>query len=169
MTDLVLRPRSATELVDAAFQVFRRAIRCRSSSRRRLVYVPWLVIRLIFQLNVPETPDQITANLMPCALRDRRRSIVIYGLAGGVAAVLTRAVYLDEPIDVAAAFRKPFADRPAHRRPTRDVRPDRHRVVLVHRAGLYSVARFFAVRQAIVLEGAGASPHSGGRASCRKA
>ena len=47
MTDLVLRPRSATELIDAAFQVYRRAP-VPFMVAMALIYVPWLAIRLIF-------------------------------------------------------------------------------------------------------------------------
>src|SRR5262249_29892201 len=63
MSDLVLRPRSATELIDAAFQVYRRAP-VPFMVAMALIYVPWLALRLIFSLNVPETPDQITPGAM---------------------------------------------------------------------------------------------------------
>jgi len=156
MSDLVLRPRSATELIDAAFQVYRRAP-VPFMVAMALIYVPWLAIRLIFQLNVPETPDQITANLMRVLLATGAASIVIYGLAGGAAAVLTRAVYLDEPIDVAAAFRQTF------RRILPLIVGPLVAFVLIGIGfvffiipGLYFVARFFAVRQTIVLEDTGA-------------
>jgi len=156
MSDLVLRPRSATELIDAAFQVYRRAP-VPFMVAMALIYVPWLAIRLIFQLNVPETQDQITANLMRVLLATGAASIVIYGLAGGAAAVLTRAVYLDEPIDVAAAFRQTF------RRILPLIVGPLVAFVLIGIGfvffiipGLYFIARFFAVRQTIVLEDTGA-------------
>jgi len=156
MSDLVLRPRSATELIDAAFQVYRRAP-VPFMVAMALIYVPWLAIRLIFQLNVPETPDQITANLMRVLLATGAASIVIYGLAGGAAAVLTRAVYLDEPIDVAEAFRQTF------RRILPLIVGPLVAFVLIGIGfvffiipGLYFIARFFAVRQTIVLEDTGA-------------
>ena len=157
MSDLVLRPRSATELIDAAFQVYRRAP-VPFMVAMALIYVPWLAIRLVFQLNVPETPDQITANLMRVLFATGAASIVIYGLAGGAAAVLTRAVYLDEPIDVAAAFRQT-----SRRGSFRSSSAPSWRSFLIAIGfvlfivpGLYFVARFFAVRQAIVLEDTGA-------------
>jgi hypothetical protein len=56
MTDLALRPRSATELVDATFQVFRRAP-VQFIVAAALVYVPWLVIQLTFRLEI--TGDRI--------------------------------------------------------------------------------------------------------------
>jgi hypothetical protein len=51
MTDLALRPRSSTELVDAAFQVFRRTP-VQFIVAAALVYVPWLVIQLVFDLEI---------------------------------------------------------------------------------------------------------------------
>ena len=47
MADLGLRPRSATELVDAAFQVYRRAP-LQFMVALAVVYVPWLVLQLVF-------------------------------------------------------------------------------------------------------------------------
>jgi len=46
-TELTLRSRSATELVDAAFQVFRKAP-VHFIVAAAVVYVPWLVIQLAF-------------------------------------------------------------------------------------------------------------------------
>ena len=113
MSDLVLRPRSATELIDAAFQVYRRAP-VPFMVAMALIYVPWLAIRLIFQLRRSETPDQITPNLMRSVIfATGAAGIVIYGLAGGVVAVLARAVYLDEPIDVSSALRQTARPDPA--------------------------------------------------------
>jgi hypothetical protein len=156
MSDLVLRPRSATELIDAAFQVYRRAP-VPFMVAMALIYVPWLAIRLIFQLNVPDTPDQITANLTRVLFATGAASIVIYGLAGGAAAVLTRAVYLDEPIDVAAAFRQTFRRiLPLIVGPLVAFVLIGIGFVLFIVPGLYFVARFFAVRQTIVLEDTGA-------------
>jgi hypothetical protein len=155
MSDLVLRPRSATELIDAAFQVYRRAP-VPFMVAMALIYVPWLAIRLIFQLNVPETPDQITANLMRVLFATGAASIVIYGLAGGAAAVLTRAVYLDESIDVAAAFRQTFRRiLPLIVGPLVSFVSIAIGLVFFIIPGLYFVARFFAVRQTIVLEDMG--------------
>ncbi len=106
MSDLVLRPRSATELIDAAFQVYRRAP-VPFMVAMALIYVPWLAIRLIFSLNIPETPDQITGNVCASAVhRPGPPALSSTDLAGGAVSVLARAAYLEEPIDVAAAFRQ---------------------------------------------------------------
>jgi len=156
MSDLVLRPRSATELIDAAFQVYRQSPGPFMVAMA-LIYVPWLAIRLIFQLNVPDTPDQITANLMRVLLATGAASIVIYGLAGGAVAVLARAVYLGEPVDVAAAFRQNLGRMlPLIVGPLVTFVLIAIGFVFFIVPGLYFVARFFAVRQAIVLEDKGA-------------
>ncbi len=156
MSDLVLRPRSVTELIDAAFQVYRRAP-VPFMVAMALVYVPWLAIRLIFQIQIPTTPDQLTPTLIRDSAIFTAAGIVIYGLAGGVVSVLARAVYLDEPIDVASALRH-TASR---------ILPLVIATVLTFVVigiglvffvipGIYFIARFFAVRQAVVLEDKGA-------------
>jgi hypothetical protein len=148
-------------MIDAAFQVYRRAP-VPFMVAMALIYVPWLAIRLIFQLNVPETPDQITANLMRVLFATGAASIVIYGLAGGAAAVLTRAVYLDEPIDVAAAFRQTLG------RILPLIVGPLVAFVLIWFCSIVractSSARFFAT--ATIVLRTGASLHSGGRAFC---
>ncbi len=155
MSDLVLRPRSATELIDAAFQVYRRSPGPFMVAMA-LIYVPWLAIRLVFQLNVPDTPDQITANLTRVLLASSAASIVIYGLAGGAAAVLTRAVYLDEPVDVASAFRQTLRRLvPLIVGTLVEFFLIGLGIVLLIVPGLYVVASFFAMRQAVVLESNG--------------
>ena len=157
MSDLVLRPRSATELIDAAFQVYRRAP-VPFMVAMALVYVPWLAIRLLFALNVPETPpDQFTPGLMRVLFITAAAGIIIYGLAGGVVSVLARAAYLDEPIDIAAAFRHTLGR----------IVPLIISTVIAFALiaigfvffvvpGFILIARFFAVRQAVVLEDKGA-------------
>jgi len=156
MSDLVLRPRSATELIDAAFQVYRRAP-VPFMVAMALIYVPWLAIRLIFSLNIPETPDQFTPEMMRVAFISAAAGVVIYGLAGGAVSILARAVYLDEPIDVAGALQRTLA---------------RMLPLLISTLvaftligigfvfflvpGFILIAVFFAVRQAVVLEDKGA-------------
>jgi len=155
MSDLVLRPRSATELIDAAFQVYRRAP-VPFMVAMALVYVPWLAIRLIFQLNIPETPDQLTASVVNVIFISSVAGILIYAIAGGVISVIARAVYLDEPIDVAAAFRVTLG------RLLSLVVASVIAFLLIGVGfvffiipGVYLVSLFFAVRQAVVLEGTG--------------
>lgn len=156
MTDLVLRPRSATELIDAAFQMYRRTP-VPFIVAMALVYLPWLAVRLLLQIPIPQTPDQITPTLMRDLAGVAAVGVVIYGLAGGVVALLTRAAYLDEPIDVAAAFKQTLSR----------LLPLTIATVIAFALigvgflifiipGILLVARFFAVRQAVVLENRGA-------------
>jgi hypothetical protein len=156
MSDLVLRPRSATELIDAAFQVYRRAP-VPFMVAMALVYVPWLAIRLLFALNIPETPDQLTPGLMRVVFITAAAGIVIYGLAGGVVSVLARAAYLDEPIDIAAAFRQTLGRiLPLIVSTLIAFALIGIGFVFIIIPGLYLVVKFFAVRQAVVLEDKGA-------------
>jgi len=83
--------------------------------------------------------------------------IVIYGLAGGAVSVLARAAYLDEPIDVAYALRRTLG------RMLPLLISTLVAFALIGIAfvffiipGLYLIAQFFAVRQAVVLEDQGA-------------
>jgi hypothetical protein len=100
MTDLALRPRSSTERVDAAFQVFRRTP-VQFIVAAALVYVPWLVIQLVFDLEITgeQIPgfDVLSINLLA--------GIVVYVILGGVITLLARDVYFDHPPDVARAFK----------------------------------------------------------------
>ena len=100
MTDLALRPRSSTELVDASFQVFRRTP-VQFIVAAALVYVPWLVIQLVFDLEIQSDQlpdfDVLGINLLA--------GVVVYVILGGVIALLARDAYFDQPPDVARAFR----------------------------------------------------------------
>jgi hypothetical protein len=156
MSDLVLRPRSATELIDAAFQVYRRAP-VPFMVAMALIYVPWLAIRLVFALNVPETPDQLTPNVMRVVFITAAAGVVIYGLAGGAVSVLARAAYLDEPIDVAAALLRTLSRIvPLLISTLIAFALIGIGFVFVIIPSLYLIAQFFAVRQAVVLEDKGA-------------
>lgn len=156
MSDLVLRPRSVTELIDAAFQVYRRAP-VPFIVAMALVYVPWLAIRLLFQIQIPTAPDQFTPTLIRDSVIFGVAGIVIYGLAGGVVSILARAAYLDEAIDVAAALRH-TASRIVPLTIATVVTFALIGVgfVIFIIPGVLLIARFFAVRQAVVLEDKGA-------------
>jgi hypothetical protein len=156
MSDLVLRPRSVTELIDATFQVYRRAP-LPFMVAMALVYVPWLAIRLVLQIDIPQSPDQFT----PATMRDLAAfgvaGIVIYGLAGGVVSLIARAAYLDEPIDVASAFRHTLSRiLPLTIATVVTFVLIGAGFVLLIVPGIYLIARFFAVRQGVVLEDKGA-------------
>lgn len=151
MTDIGLRPRSATELVDAAFQVFRKAP-VQFIVTAAVVYVPWLVIQLAFNLGIQRDTlpgfDVLGANLIA--------GLIIYVILGGAIAVVARDVYLERTPDVAAAY-KIVAAR------FFSLLVASLTVVVMLVIGLillffpvlYPLSRYFCVRQAVVLEGLG--------------
>ncbi|HET7373287.1 MAG TPA: hypothetical protein VFJ20_07860, partial [Gemmatimonadaceae bacterium] len=176
MSELVLRPRSATELVDAAFQVYRRAP-LQFMVAVAVVYVPWLVIQLVFNVTITPTNLPDTGQIAWLSLV----GILIFAIAGGVTALIARDVYLGRPLDVAEDFRELLP-----RIPTLILASVAAVVivaigtvvavipaavvfaltggqaiavvaasVLFIVSGLYLFARFYAVRQIVVLEDAG--------------
>jgi hypothetical protein len=151
MTELALRPRSATELVDATFQVFRRAP-VQFIVAAALVYVPWLVVQLTFNLEI--TGDRIPG--MDVLVANLAAGVVVYVLLGAVITLIARDVYFDRPPDVAQAFRTVG----------RRILPLLAvslcvlvmlfiGLILLVAPALYPLARFFAARQAVLLEHAG--------------
>jgi len=178
MTDIGLRPRSATELVDVAFQVFRRAP-LQFIVAGAVVYVPWLVIQLVFHLEIVPAAipgfGVIGANLVA--------GIVVYVILGGAIAVLARDVYLERAPDVGLAYRTvgrrvvtlllaslsvllilvaagvvlmiPVAIISAVLGASSLPVTFLLMVILFFVAVCYPIARFFAVRQIVVLEGLG--------------
>jgi hypothetical protein len=151
-TDLALRPRSPTELVDVAFHVYRRDP-IQFIVATAAVYVPVLVLRLIFDLGISAdlpTPGQ--------AFFTGVASLAVFAVVGGVITTIASDIYLGAPPDAIRALRLALA-----------------RIVPLLVSGiatlgmiliaavffvvpaLYPLARFFAVRQAVVLEGAGAA------------
>jgi hypothetical protein len=155
MSELVLRPRSATELIDAAFQVYRRAP-APFIIATALVYVPWFALWLLLAGDMVTNPGQLPPNIGFTLLITSIASILLYALIGGVMSVLARAAYLDEPTDIAGAFKLTFTRLFAL------IVSAIVQFVLIMIGfvlfiipGIYLVARFFAVPQAIVFEGAG--------------
>ena len=152
MTDLALRPRSSTELVDAAFQVFRRTP-VQFIVASALVYVPWLVIQLAFNL-------EITVESIPgfdILAINFAAGLIVYVILDGVIMLLARDAYFDRPPDVAAAFRT-VASRalPLLGASLAMIAMIFVGLLLLLLPALYPIARFFAARPAVLLEGAGA-------------
>lgn len=151
MTELSLRPRSATELVDAAFQIFRRnATPFMLASA--VIYIPWLIINAFIN---PMTAAEVQLDPSRIFIWSLI-SIVVYSVAAGLVMLLARDVYLDRPLDVGRAFKDL----------TRNLIPLViatfllyilliFGVVLFVIPVFYVLARFFAVRAAVVIEGAG--------------
>lgn len=176
MSELVLRPRSATELVDAAFQVYRRAP-LQFMVAVALVYVPWLVIQLVFNVSITPTNLPDSGQIAWLSLV----GILIFAIAGGVTALIARDVYLGRPLDVAADFRALLPRVPTlilasvaavviiaigtvvavvpaavvFALSGRQAVAVLAAVVLFIVSGMYLFARFYAVRQIVVLEDAG--------------
>jgi hypothetical protein len=153
MTDLALRPRSSTELVDAAFQVFRRTP-VQFIVAAALVYVPWLVIQLVFNLEI--TPNQLPG--FDVLAVNFLAGIVVYVLLGGVITLLARDAYFDQQPDVAAAFKTVGARiLPLLGTSLFVLLATAVGFVVFLVGSLYPLARFFAARQTVVLENAGVS------------
>jgi hypothetical protein len=150
MAELALRPRSATELVDAVFQVYRRAP-LQFMVALAVVYVPWLVIRLVLDINIDPATIPPASTIITLAVA----AVAIYAIAGGALTAIARDVYLDLPVDVPEAFRIV-----ATRLVTLIVASVITVVLMTIAAlffllpALYVVARFAVVRQVVVLEDA---------------
>jgi hypothetical protein len=152
MTELGLRPRSATELVDAAFQVFRRDP-VSFIVAAAVFYVPWLLVRLALSLDVPTVNGQLDWSLL---MVSAVLGVFVYATASAVVMLIARNVYLDRPTDLAGAFREIVPKIPAVIMTsvityTLTVLA----AMLFFFPALYVVARFFAVRQIVVIEKAG--------------
>jgi hypothetical protein len=150
MTELGLRPRSSTELVDAAFQVFRRDP-VPFMLAAAVFYVPWLLIRLA--LDAPLAAGELDWSR---ALISALISVFVYATASAAVTLLARDVYLNRPSDLAGVLRAVVP-----RIPTLVATSAIVFVCLAIGAtffllpALYPLARFFATRQAIVIEGTG--------------
>src|SRR5437762_4967787 len=98
-TDLALRPRSPTELVDTAFHIYRRDP-VQFIVATAAVYVPVLVLRLIFDLGISaELPSPGQAFFTAMA------SVVVFALVGGVITTVASDIYLGASPDAVRALR----------------------------------------------------------------
>jgi len=147
MTDIALRPRSSTELVDAAFQVYRRDP-LQFMLPTAAVYIPWLVVRLVFDLGVSGQLPNAGQLMAMIAL-----GTLVYTIVSGAVTVVASDVYLGQSPDTARAFRA-VLERAVPLLVASVVT-----FVLVALGAvffllpaLYPLARFFAVRQAVMLE-----------------
>ena len=161
MSDIALRPRSATELVDAAFQLYRREP-LQFIAGLSLIYVPWLVIAALAGVElgfrgattVGDTPyTSLFYSLVVSVF-----GILVTTIAGGLVSVMASDVYFGRSADIGKAFRAVatnfwtlliallcygalifFG------------------LMLLLLPALYVGARFFALKQIILLEDAGVS------------
>jgi hypothetical protein len=151
MSDLGLRPRSSTELVDAAFQLYRReplqfiiGLSC--------IYVPWMLV--MASLGIQNDP-QAVPTFSQLAITSIG-GIVVYTLATGVTTVLASEIYFGRSPDLAGAFRAVISNFAPL-------------MITMFAAGIaiavgfiflilpafYFYARYFALKQAILIEGLG--------------
>ena len=155
MSDLALRPRSATEIVDAAFQLYRRdaALYVLLTG---LAYAPWLVIRLVALGTGGAQEGATLAALLPTGLElvATVGEFVVFSLMTAVVVRLGADAYHGRPLNPAAAVREVLPRVPA-------VIVASLSTFLLMVVGfvflvipaLYVVAAFFAATQVIVLEG----------------
>ncbi|HTK47372.1 MAG TPA: hypothetical protein VL328_05245 [Gemmatimonadaceae bacterium] len=145
-----LRPRSATELVDAAFQILRAHyatfVMCSA-----IAYLPWLLVQLVL-LSDPATIARIGPGI---SVFFGLGIWLVFALMSCVLTVCASQAYLGEPVDAGAAVRRALP------RVLLVVIGAILRYVLMligafalFVGALYPAARFFAVTPAIVLEGA---------------
>lgn len=150
MTELGLRPRSATELVDAAFQVFRRDP-IPFMAVTAIFYVPFSAIRIA--MAVPVTPEAIDwAPLFVASLL----GLIVYAAAAGVNILIARDVYLGRPANFGEALRQTMPKLvPLLIASLIASLLTAIGMMLFIVPGLYAFARLFAVQPAVVIEGAG--------------
>ncbi len=156
MTAPSLRPRSATEIVDAAFQVLRahygQLVVCSA-----IAYIPMLLLRLFVIGDTSRflsgDPSAASRGMALTTLWTMIGSLVTYSLMSAVLVVLTSQAYLGDTVDVGVAVRRVIP------RVIQVIVASLIRSVLVV-VGIillvvpmfWIVARYFAVVPAIVLE-----------------
>jgi hypothetical protein len=101
MVSTALRPRSVSEIVDAAFQILRahygQFVMCSA-----LAYLPWLVLELLFLGD----PEQWAGTHWWVALLAGVGVWLTFALMSAVIITCASQTYLGEPVDVAAAVRR---------------------------------------------------------------
>ena len=152
VADLHLRPRSVSELVDAAFALYR---------RDALQYIlvaaignaPLLVFQLLMPALNPSTPAQLMAGLTPLLVLSVA-SWATYAIMSGVVVRLGSRIYLGERPDLGVTIADVLPRVPAL------MLASLVKAILVFLGflavfvgALYVIARYFAVSSVIVLEG----------------
>jgi hypothetical protein len=147
---LQLRPRSSTELVDAAFQILRAHyatfVMCSA-----IAYLPWLLVQLV----LVSDPARMVRLGSGISVIFGLGIWLVFALMSCVLTVCASQAYLGEPVDAGVAVRRALP------RVLLVVIGAVLRYVLIFIGAfalfvgaLYPAARFFAVTPAIVLEGA---------------
>jgi len=159
MTAPSLRPRSATELVDAAFQVLRahygQLVVCSA-----IAYLPMLLLRLFVIGDTTRylngDPAAMQSDIFMTTLWTMLGSLVTYSLMSAVLVVLTSQAYLGDTVDVGDAVRR-VVPRVVPVLIASVIRSVLFILgfILLFVPGFWVLARYFAVVPAVVLEDAG--------------
>jgi hypothetical protein len=150
MASIALRPRSPSEIVDAAFQILRahysQFVMCAA-----IAYMPWLVIRLLIATDPMITSRVGVASSLVLAIG----AWLMFALMSAVLIVCASQAYLGDPVDVGAAVRKALPRLPLVMLGAAAKYLCMFLGALAFLVGaLYVAARLFAVTPAIVLEDA---------------
>lgn len=148
MATIALRPRSPSEIVDAAFQILRahyaQFVMCAA-----IAYMPWLVIRLLIATDPMIISGVGVASTFVFAVG----AWFMFALMSAVLIVCASQAYLGDPVDVGTAVRKALPRLPSVMVATAIKYFFMFLgLLLMLVGGLYVAARFFAVTPAIVLE-----------------
>jgi hypothetical protein len=148
MSAIPLRQRTATELVDAALQLYR-LDPLQFITASALIYVPWIVVQVALGINTASTaPLSIATTIVSLA-----GTMIVYVFVGGVTTVLASDVYFGRPADVARGFRTVGARiGPLVLAMAMSGILIFIGFVVLLVPGIYAACRFFAVRQAVLLE-----------------
>jgi hypothetical protein len=150
MASIALRPRSASEIVDAAFQILRahypQFVMCAA-----IAYMPWLVIRLLLASDPMIASGFGVFSSLVLAIG----AWLMFALMSAVLIVCASQAYLGDPVDVGAAVRKAVPRLPMAMLGAAAKYICMFLGALCFLVGaLYVGARLFAVTPAIVLEDA---------------
>jgi hypothetical protein len=151
MSTAALRPRSVTEIVDAAFQIMRahyaQFVMCSA-----IAYVPWLVLELL----VIGDPQREELPSLWASLVAALGIWVTFAMMSAVIVTCASQAYLGDQVDVGVAVKR--------------VIPRLHRVMIaaiartlalilgvftLFIASIYFIAKYFAITPAIILEDTG--------------
>jgi hypothetical protein len=106
MSDLRLRARSVTEIVDAAFQLYRRDA-LEYVLVTAIAYAPWVVVQLILMRGLLLTSSRVLNAAAPASMVFALGVIGIFGYAlmSAVVSRFSSDVYLDRPTGLSAVVR----------------------------------------------------------------
>jgi hypothetical protein len=167
VTELRLRPRTVSELVDAAFALYRQ-----DATQYILVAAignaPLLILQLILPAANPATPEQVVASVAPVFLL-AIGSWITYALMSGVVVRLGSRYYLGEHPDLGATIAAVLPRVPSLMLASLIKGFFLFLGFLLFIVGVfYMIARYFSVSTVIVLEGQGPFSAFGRSASLSK-